>query len=104
MTEMSPAEAIFFAAAALPPAERDAYLSRACAGNDSLRQRVIQMLAVRPVVGPFLEPMPADAENRTSAAGPDGPRHTVDFGDPTGHVGSILAGKYKLIEEIGEGG
>ena len=55
MTEMSPAEAVFFAAAALPPAEREAYLSKACAGNEGLRQRVEQMLAVRPIVGDFLE-------------------------------------------------
>jgi serine/threonine protein kinase/formylglycine-generating enzyme required for sulfatase activity len=29
---------------------------------------------------------------------------TEDYGDPTARVGAILAGKYKLIEEIGEGG
>src|SRR5262249_24503881 len=29
---------------------------------------------------------------------------TEDYGDPTARVGSIVAGKYKLIEESGEGG
>ena len=36
MTEMTPAEAVFFAAVALPAADRAVYLARACAGNDDL--------------------------------------------------------------------
>jgi hypothetical protein len=104
MTEMSTAEAVFFAAAALPPTERDAYLARACAGNDGLRRRVEQMLAVRPIVGDFLEPMPAEPGEGTSAHLPDSQAPTKEYGDPTARVGAILAGKYKLIEEIGEGG
>ncbi|HEV3022269.1 MAG TPA: serine/threonine-protein kinase, partial [Pirellulales bacterium] len=104
MTEMSPAEAVFFAAAALPPAERDAYLSKACAGNDGLRQRVEQMLAARPIVGDFLEPMPAGEADATQTHAPNQQPPTEDYGDPTARVGAILAGKYKLIEEIGEGG
>jgi serine/threonine protein kinase len=102
MTEMSPAEAIFFAAAALPTSERATYLARVCAGQDDLRQRVEQMLAAQPLVGSFLEP-PARAGDGTSAHVPNLPE-TEDHGDPTARVGAILAGKYKLIEEIGEGG
>ena len=49
MTEMTPAEAVFFAAAALPTADRAVYLARACAGNDDLRQQVERMLADRGV-------------------------------------------------------
>src|ERR1700680_2759915 len=100
MTEMSPAEAVFFAAAALPTAERAAYLDRACAGHDDLRQRVEQMLAARPLIGDFLEP----ASAHTSAHVSDRQPETEDHADPTARVGSILAGKYKLSEEIGEGG
>jgi len=48
MTEMTPAEAVFFAAVALPAAGRADYLARACAGNDDLRRRVERMLAARP--------------------------------------------------------
>jgi eukaryotic-like serine/threonine-protein kinase len=103
MTEMSPAEAIFFAAAALPTSERAAYLAQVCAGRDDLRQRVQQMLAVQPLVGNFLEP-PAEAGDGTSAHVSDRLPATADHGDPTARVGAILGGKYKLIEEIGEGG
>src|SRR5438309_858234 len=100
MTQMSPAEAIFFEAAALPPADRAAYLATACAGHDGLRQRVERMLEVRPLVGDFLESMPAQREASSSAPVPE----TEAFGDPTACVGSVLGGKYKLIETIGEGG
>ena len=34
----------------------------------------------------------------------DGRAQTEDHGDRTARVGAILGGKYKLIEEIGEGG
>ncbi len=100
MTEMSPAEAVFFAAAALPTAEQAAYLARVCAGHDDLRQRVEQMLAARPLVGDFLEP----ASAQTLARASESQAQTEDYSDPTACVGSILAGQYKLIEEIGEGG
>src|SRR5205823_11168383 len=40
----------------------------------------------------------------TSAHLPDRPQPTEYYGDPTARVGSVVAGKYKLIEEIGEGG
>src|SRR5205085_5176295 len=35
---------------------------------------------------------------------PDRQPQTEDYGDPTARVGSVVTGKYKLIEEIGEGG
>ena len=73
MTEMSPAEAVFFAAAARPTEERAAYLARACAGHDDLIQRVEQMLAARPLVGDFLEPAWAQASRlRLGEPGADG--------------------------------
>src|SRR5260370_21018805 len=105
MTEMSPAEAIFFAAAEKPTAERAAYLAEACAGDADLRQRVERMLAARPHIDRFLEPQPqAGIGDATSARGQDRQPSTGDHGDPTARVGSILGGRYKLIERIGEGG
>ncbi len=103
MTEMSPAEAIFFAAAALPTSERASYVAQVCAGRDDLRQRVEQMLAAQPLVGSFLE-SPAKAGEATSTHAADRLPERRDYDDPTACVGAILAGKYKLIEEIGEGG
>ena len=94
MTEMSPVEAIYFAAAAKMEAERSAYLSEACAGDDELRQRVERMLAARPLADKFLEP-----HDRISNVNPRGNASSQDES-----IGTLLAGKYKLIEEIGEGG
>lgn len=100
MTEMSPAEAIFFAAAAKEVADRSAYLVEACAGDAELRQRVERMLAARPHADRFLEPRAAASGN---ADGSNANR-TAGFSGKDEHLGAILAGKYKLIEEIGEGG
>ncbi|MBX9625723.1 MAG: hypothetical protein K2X82_18120 [Gemmataceae bacterium] len=56
MTEMSPAEEVFFAALEKAPADRSAYLDAACADNPALRARVEKLLAAHPKVGGFLEP------------------------------------------------
>ncbi|MCI0457553.1 MAG: hypothetical protein L0Z62_11335, partial [Gemmataceae bacterium] len=46
MTEMTPVEALFFAALQKPtPQERAAYLERACGGDADLRQRVERLRA-----------------------------------------------------------
>ena len=59
MTEMSPAEQIFFAALEMvTPAEREAYLDSACAGQPELRARVDRLLAAHPRIGGFLESDP----------------------------------------------
>ena len=111
MTEMSPAEVVFFAALErATAAERAAYLDAACAGDPALRSRVEKLLAAHPQLGWFLEPRPADgvtadapAEGQTSTFGSDA-GSTADFAGRDEHVGAILGGKYKLIEAIGEGG
>src|SRR5262245_56014013 len=92
MNEMSPAEAIFFAALEKPPAERAAYLTEACAGNPALRARVERMLAAQPRVGRFLEP-PTAVQPPTGAYEPSSETS-----------GTVIAGKYKLLQRIGEGG
>lgn len=56
MTEMSPAEAVFFAALArADPAERAAYLNEACGADADLRRQVDRLLAAHPQVGSFLQ-------------------------------------------------
>ena len=55
MTEMSPAETVFFAALAkVDPAERAAYLNEACGADTDLRRCVDRLLAAHPQVGSFL--------------------------------------------------
>ena len=94
MSEMSPVEQLFFAALEKgTPAERTAYLDEACAGQPDLRNRVEKLLAAHPQVGAFLE-QGMDAATITAA-------YTKDQNNL---IGTMIAGKYKLLESIGEGG
>ncbi len=92
MTDLSAIEALFSAALEKPAAERAAFLDHACRDNPDLRAHVDRLLAAHPRVGAFLEPSPAEPDPVTED-------HT-----PLLDVGNILDGKYKLLEEIGEGG
>src|SRR5262245_57897533 len=77
------------------PAERSAYLDTACAGDDALRQSVLQLLAQHEKNESFLLDAPAPLP-------PGGPADTIDqssFAAP-----GTLIGPYKLIALIGEGG
>jgi hypothetical protein len=56
VTQVSPAEAVFFAALAkVDPADRDAYLNEACGVDTDLRRQVERLLAAHPQVGSFLQ-------------------------------------------------
>src|SRR2546425_2580074 len=72
------------------PAERAAYLAEACAGDEMLRQRVELLLKAHSDPGSFLESPPAV------------PGATAD--EPHQERPGALMGRYKLLEEIGEGG
>ncbi len=101
MSEMSPAEEVFFAALdKATPAERAAYLDKACTDNPALRARVEKLLAAHPRVGDFLEPAVAGG-----GAGPNSAEveSTVSYA-PSAVAGTVVAGKYKLLQKIGEGG
>ncbi len=95
------AKSLFLAASDLADAaERAAYLERECGGDVELRSRVEALLRANDAA-----PLPpAEAGDGTSVHVPQRLPQTEDHGDPTARIGSILAGKYKLIEEIGEGG
>ena len=73
------------------PAERSAYLDRACGGDAVLRRQVESLLDAHTRAGNFLE-SPASTPTITLAAKPavEGPGATI--------------GPYRLLEEIGEGG
>ena len=101
MSEVSPAEAVFFAALEkATPAERAAYLDEACAAQPELRARVVKLLAAHPRVGGFLEA--EEAGDRTGAHIPNNPSAAPD--QPNASPGTVIAGKYKLLQQIGEGG
>jgi serine/threonine protein kinase len=70
-------------------ADRGAILDRECAGNPELRARIEASLAAD------------DKRNRTIESPIDRPGLSAE---PCGEVGLLVAGKYKLVELIGEGG
>ncbi len=83
---------IFWDAAQLAsPAERQAYLDQACAGDVRLRQKVEKLLELREAADEFLEsPPPALCQTLDQPTVSEGP-------------GTVI-GPYKLLEQIGEGG
>ncbi|MFN0130462.1 MAG: protein kinase domain-containing protein [Verrucomicrobiales bacterium] len=82
---MNPEEDIFEVAAALPPSERAAYLDSACAGQQDLRARIEALLRADEVTG-FMED------------------HTVTLPGPPVEQSGELIGRYRLLQQIGEGG
>jgi serine/threonine protein kinase len=92
------AKSIFLAASDLAdPAERAAYLDRECGGDAELRARVEALLRANDAA-----PLPVAPQATVDPA--PGQPEAEDDGDPTARVGASLAGKYKLVEAIGEGG
>src|SRR5579864_4345130 len=77
------------------PADRIAYLDAACAGDDVLRQRVLQLLAQHEKNESFLLDAPVPLQHVA-------PNATIDL--PTTECPGTVIGPYKLIEQIGEGG
>ena len=98
MTPLLSAESIFASALALTDSgARSAYLDRACAGDPVLREEVESLLAAAERAGTFLESPVTEAvealrEAQDAAARP----LTEKSGD--------RIGRYKLLEQIGEGG
>src|SRR5690348_7106141 len=79
-------------------AERAAFVDRACANEPDLRRQVDQLLKAHEIAGQFL-----DQPHPVAVAG----EHTGAYasearGDET--AGMVIAGKYKLLQRIGEGG
>jgi eukaryotic-like serine/threonine-protein kinase len=79
------------------PAERSAYLEKACAGDAGLRTQVEALLAAHHAPGSFLD-VPAVDPGATSAAQPEALSPLAAEGPGT------RVGPYKLLEAIGEGG
>jgi tetratricopeptide (TPR) repeat protein/serine/threonine protein kinase len=96
MTQMSPAEAIFFAALERPPGEQAVFLDQACADDTGLRARIEKMLAAQSHLGRFLDQPQAQPPPTEQQLGPPDP--------PAEVPGAIIAGRYKLLQRIGEGG
>src|SRR5262245_10234602 len=85
-------EDIFLAAVEKAPADRAAYLDAVCASDAGLRARVEALLRSHEEAGSLLE-------QPLFRPGP-----TVAEPSPPEQPGVLLGGRYKLLEEIGEGG
>jgi eukaryotic-like serine/threonine-protein kinase len=84
------AHAVFSEALEQPPAQRAGFLDRACAGDQALRERVERLLAAHESAGSFMAPPP--------------PEPTIDLVIPIQEVPGAIIGRYKLLQQIGEGG
>jgi WD40 repeat protein len=93
-------EALFAAALERTLAdERQAFLEEACAGDVALRKRMERLLAAHQRTDGILDqPMGLSISPEVAAGkGPNGVR-------PVARAGTVVAGRYKLIERIGQGG
>ena len=79
--------------------ERRAFLEGACAGNDALRQRVERLLAAHMQTQGILEKSARPPDWAEITAGADAAGNAAVEG-----AGTVIAGRYELVEEIGVGG
>jgi WD40 repeat protein/serine/threonine protein kinase len=90
------------------PAERDRFLSVACAGNASLRAEVEALLRAHANAGSFLGPLAGGALlPEATCAGPSAPTEdlALDFLAPSQKPGSLgRLDHYEVCEVIGRGG
>jgi serine/threonine protein kinase len=83
---------IFTEAVQLPADERAVYLASACGGDTKLHQRVEALLLTHERIGDFLETSPQKAATEARAE------------SSTGEKAGERIGRYKLLQQIGEGG
>jgi serine/threonine-protein kinase len=91
------AHEIFLRAAALAPAEREAFLDLECAGDGALRQRVQALLSQQDETGDVsrmaMGPLVTERSQPDDAAGPE--RFTA---------GDVFAERYRIVTLLGRGG
>ena len=114
-------ETLFQEALSRSAEERAAFLEQACAGRPELRAAVEALLAAHEKPGNVLDKPPADL-GQTVDSEPGAPgngvtgEHTPEPDDahlhhvataaycPNAEPGAVIAGRYTLVEKIGEGG
>lgn len=78
-------------------AERQSFLDKACAGDETLRQAVENMLQAHTAAGSLLEQPVLGGDSTTLA--PSAPQADIIADTPGSRIGP-----YKLLQKIGEGG
>src|SRR5262249_51821518 len=92
--------AVFSAARRLPAAERTGYLVQTCAGDGELRQRVEELLRASEDAEGFLQESAPGAQRPGVSARPTLALSAAATGEKAGE----RIGRYKLLQQIGEGG
>ena len=79
------------------PAQRVAFLNRVCTDRPELRRQLEELLQAQELAGPFLDrPQPeVGTVDRTGAF--------TSSATPTDNAGTVIAGRYKLLHQGGEG-
>lgn len=89
-------EALFAEAAELDPSERQALLDARCAEKPGIRSEVESLLGSHDRAGVFLQ-MPI-------LTGSGNPLHARDADSTSLQTGDLVAGRFRLLEQIGAGG
>ena len=98
-------EALFEAAAQLSGIERASFLSSACHGNPSLRQRLDAMLAAHEQTDALLATEPYGAGHPPESSSPHAlSTIKIELTDGPDEAVGQTTGRYKLLQKIGEGG
>src|SRR6516162_6743870 len=102
-------QGVFQAVAELPPAERAAVLERECGGDAELRRRVEALLKAHDDSGelPAANPEPTSWPTRPPTNPGELPAAELKQTEayvPVVGAGQLFAGRYKLLQQIGEGG
>jgi serine/threonine protein kinase len=85
-------EEIFEAALKLPESDRAAYVDRACGGDAAIRARMMELLRAHTAAGSFMQGAALTA------------RKTILVSLPPDEKAGDKIGRYKLLQQIGEGG
>src|SRR5262245_25541873 len=94
------AKSIFLAALDVPAEARQAHVAAACGDNGDLLREVNLLLQHHDEAGSFLDAAPALPGDTADEMNPHATRSPV----AAEQAGLLLAGRYKLLEAIGEGG
>jgi serine/threonine protein kinase len=84
----------------ISPEERAAYVAAACGDDAPLRARIEALLKAHEAAGGFLSEKSAGSDPQDAAGQGDAPAAPP----LAGSAGEEIAGRYKLLEQIGEGG
>jgi tetratricopeptide (TPR) repeat protein len=96
------AKSVFLAALEIPAGDaRRAHVVAACGDDEVLRHAVEQLLLHHEAAGAFLEPPAAPADKTVDLSGDAEPTSVPSTAE---QPGLVLAGRYRLLEMVGEGG